>query len=163
MELRFLVDGMLGSLAVKLRIFGFDTEYDVDMDDKSILDIAKRQSRVIITSDRLLAKNAIKQKMNCVLINEKNDEARLKTIFSRYKKEFGQINSMSSRCPKCNKLVSPVKKNEVTNLVPKNVILNHELFFKCKICGKIYWKGSHWLRINELTKRLNSQLNVTSS
>jgi uncharacterized protein with PIN domain len=163
MKLRFLVDGMLGSLAVKLRIFGFDTEYNVNMEDKSILDTAKRKRRVIITSDRLLAENAIKQKMNCVLINEKNDEARLKTIFSRYKKEFGKINSMGSRCPKCNKLVSPVKKNEVINLVPKNVILNQEVFFKCKICGKIYWNGSHWLRLNELTKRLNTKLNITSS
>ncbi|MFQ6135141.1 MAG: Mut7-C RNAse domain-containing protein, partial [Nitrososphaerales archaeon] len=37
MKDKFVVDGMLGSLARKLRIFGYDTVYDAKIGDKEIL------------------------------------------------------------------------------------------------------------------------------
>ncbi|MGI0001590.1 MAG: Mut7-C RNAse domain-containing protein, partial [Nitrososphaeraceae archaeon] len=47
----FLVDAMLGNIARKLRIFGYDTLYLKDTPDTSVLEIASREKRVLLTRD----------------------------------------------------------------------------------------------------------------
>jgi uncharacterized protein with PIN domain len=34
-------------------------------------------------------------------------------------------------------------------------LASNERFWKCEACGKIYWRGSHWLGILERFKKLN--------
>ncbi len=48
---RFVADAMLGSLARKLRIFGFDTLYFKDGGDSELLKLAKSEGRILLTSD----------------------------------------------------------------------------------------------------------------
>ena len=48
----FLADAMLGSIARKLRVFGFDTLYNAQAHDDEILKIAMEQDRVILTADK---------------------------------------------------------------------------------------------------------------
>jgi len=49
----FMADAMLGKIARKLRMFGFDTIYDPNIDDIDILATAKCKGRIVLTSDRL--------------------------------------------------------------------------------------------------------------
>jgi len=44
----FLVDAMLGNVAKKLRLFGFDSEYFSDIDDSKLIEKAKNENRIII-------------------------------------------------------------------------------------------------------------------
>jgi uncharacterized protein with PIN domain len=48
---RFILDGMLGSLARWLRIIGYDTIYYVDKEDDELRDEAKKNNRTLITRD----------------------------------------------------------------------------------------------------------------
>jgi len=52
----FLADAMLGSVARKLRIFGFDTLYIAHAHDDEILKTGIEQGRVILTADKELFK-----------------------------------------------------------------------------------------------------------
>ena len=48
----FLADAMLGSVARKLRIFGFDTLYIKHIHDDEVLKIGIEDNRVILTCDK---------------------------------------------------------------------------------------------------------------
>src|SRR2546428_5874390 len=48
----FLADAMLGSLARKLRIFGYDTLYRAHMEDDEFLNIGIEHDRISVTCDR---------------------------------------------------------------------------------------------------------------
>ena len=52
----FLADAMLGSIARKLRIFGFDTLYVAHAHDDEILKIGIAEDRIILTCDKELFK-----------------------------------------------------------------------------------------------------------
>ena len=49
---RFVVDGMLGSLARWQRILGYDTDYVNQRDDPELVRIARAENRVLLTRDR---------------------------------------------------------------------------------------------------------------
>ena len=59
-SISFLADAMLGSIARKLRIFGFDTIYLAHARDDEILKIGIEQDRVILTADKELFKRIVK-------------------------------------------------------------------------------------------------------
>jgi uncharacterized protein with PIN domain len=150
----FIVDGMLGSLARKLRIFGYDTLYIADSDDNEILKAASREERIILTSDQQLADRAFKKRIRYILLkNEKNDEERLATIIREAGGE-AQINPEQTRCSICNGEVESVNREEASNIVPKGVLAKHDKFYRCNSCGKIYWIGGHWKRLYELSANL---------
>ena len=57
-EKRFILDVHLGRLAKYLRLCGFDSLFSAFFDDREIIEVAVRESRVILTRDRLLLKSA---------------------------------------------------------------------------------------------------------
>ncbi len=156
MKNRFIVDGMLGSLARKLRIFGYDTLYNADLSDNEILKVASREGRTILTSDQQLADRASKRRINCILLSEENDENRLATVLREAGGEETQLNPEETRCSVCNGEVEPVDREEVSGAVPEGVLAKQKKFYRCKSCGKIYWIGGHWKRLNELSANLKN-------
>ena len=143
--MKFLCDQMLGSLARWLRLLGFDTYYaDSEIDDTSLLEIAKKQKRVIITRDKELLIRAKKHKIQLIEINSINLDEQLKTLLKD--KEINE-KKVLTRCSLCNTLVVEINKEDVKNRVPEKVFLNNELFWYCSKCDKIYWRGSHYDKI----------------
>lgn len=56
----FIVDAMLGNLAKKLRLMGFDSFYSSSIEDEDLLSKAKTEKRIIITKDEQLSQTAKK-------------------------------------------------------------------------------------------------------
>jgi uncharacterized protein with PIN domain len=54
---KFIADVHLGRLAKYLRLCGFDTQYEVSMDDREIIDLSLSEKRIILTRDKELLKN----------------------------------------------------------------------------------------------------------
>ena len=52
-----------------------------------------------------------------------------------------------SRCLECNGPLVTVAKAGIGHRLPPAVARLHEEFLHCPVCDKIYWKGSHWLRM----------------
>ena len=50
--MKFIADVMLGRLAKKLRLLGFDVLYDRTFNDNEIIRLSLEQERVILTRDR---------------------------------------------------------------------------------------------------------------
>ena len=65
---KFLVDSMLGKIAKKLRIFGFDTESYSNIDDNTIIKKSHDENKIVLTMDKMLYKRCKKHKGPCKLL-----------------------------------------------------------------------------------------------
>jgi uncharacterized protein len=164
----FLADAMLGSIARKLRIFGFDTLYNAQAHDDEILKIAMEQDRVILTADKELFKRIVKIGAHGVLVSGGASELEdLVHILRKSGIKSVGMDGIGSRCSVCNgslkeRRLDPVKKNDddnnVEDVVPDRIIACHKQFFQCTACGKIYWEGTHIKRITALVRNLDAEL-----
>src|SRR5207247_5004990 len=67
LQLRFVVDGMLGGLARWLRMLGYETEYDSKADDNTLLELSKKQEAILLTRDEELYNLAVAKTINLVV------------------------------------------------------------------------------------------------
>ena len=58
---------MLGNLAKKLRVLGYDSKYFSSIEDDKLIAIAKNEKRIILTKDAQLTK--IAEKQNVVFVD----------------------------------------------------------------------------------------------
>jgi uncharacterized protein with PIN domain len=167
-SIAFLADAMLGSIARKLRIFGFDTFYNAQVNDDEILKIGMEQDRVILTADKELFKRIVKIGARGVLVSGGASELEdLVHILRKTGIKSVGMDGIGSRCPVCNgsleeRTSDHLKKNDDDNnenvALPDRVIACHSQFFHCTVCGKVYWEGSHLKRITDLVRNLDCEL-----
>lgn len=154
----FVVDGMLGSLARKLRMFGFDTLYYNDAEDETLVEVGLKESRVLLTGDRVLFQRAIKLGLDSILLTEENDLDALAHVFKSLNIGSIALVSEKSRCPICNTMLEMRDKNSMKEYVPAGVLDKHEKFYFCKKCNKAYWEGSHFRKLEELEQNVNRRI-----
>jgi uncharacterized protein len=151
---RFVADAMLGSLARKLRIFGYDTLYFNEGEDGELEELAARERRVLLTADKALFAHARSRGIRGVLVEGKTDRARLTSV----SRGAGQLPSShakpaASRCAVCNGELDVIKKRDAASIgVPTKVIERHRIFYRCASCSKTYWRGRHWERLRRLPR-----------
>jgi uncharacterized protein with PIN domain len=157
---------MLGNIARKLRILGFDTVYMAHAHDDEILKIGIEQDRVILTADKELFKRIVKVGARGVLVSGSASELEeLVHILSENGITSIGMNGIGSRCSVCNghlegRTLDQVRNDDCNNdlIVPDKVIACHNQFFQCIACGKIYWEGGHLKRIRALVRNLDAKL-----
>lgn len=168
----FLADAMLGSIARKLRFFGFDTLYIVHAHDNEILKMGIEQDRVILTADKELFKRIVKVGARGVLVAGGSSELEdLAHIFTKSGIKSIDMNGIGSRCSVCNGLLEERTSDQVKNknknnndnyddvlVVPDRIIAYYDQFFQCTTCGKVYWEGGHLKRIRALARSLDAKL-----
>lgn len=143
---KFIVDHMLGSLARWLRMMGYDTMYDKTLEDPDIARVAREEGRVILTRDKELSAQP-----GAFLLEGTELDAQLKAIAGKFGLRFHEE---LIRCSTCNGELVDLPKELAKGKVPEGAHAANERFWKCSKCEKIYWKGSHWLGINERLKKL---------
>jgi hypothetical protein len=146
-ELKFVTDAMLGKLTRWLRMLGHDVEYTGSMDDKEIIQKAKKESRILLTRDLELYKQAIAKGAEAFLIENPNQTANLANLVKKFKFKL-EIDEKVSRCPKCNNRIRAVSKASVIDKIPKITASKYNTFWECIGCGQVYWRGTHWKRIS---------------
>jgi len=140
--MKYLCDQMLGTLAKWLRIFGFDTFYaNSEMQDSELIDISKKEKRVLVTRDKDLLRRARKEKLRVIEIDSTHIDEQIKKVICQ--EEIDQTKVLS-RCILCNSLLEEIEKEEVEKNVPRRVFDCNEKFWFCPNCKKLYWKGTHY-------------------
>lgn len=155
---KFFVDAMLGNLARKLRLFGYDAKYSSDIDDDQLIKESKNEYRVILTKDLELVKKAQKTGVSVVLISDGDDISQIIHLKKEMNLPDFVIDVNNTRCTSCNRKLDKISKNNVENLVPKGVFNNNELFWYCMLCRKIYWEGSHIDNLKKFVVKLNERI-----
>lgn len=149
---------MLGNLAKKLRLLGYDTKYSSDIEDETILNIAKVDNRFLITKDVSLVNRALKQKIKTIQITRNDEIEQVLEINKIITLGKCVIAGNISRCPKCNGMLESVEKKQIVDNVPKEVFERNDNFWICKFCKNIYWEGTHIKNLQKFTEKLNEQL-----
>ena len=156
-EIKFVADSMLGSVARKLRIFGFDTLYVAHLDDSEVLKIGVDQDRVILTADKEFFKRIVKAKAKGVLVDGSDEQKALVHIFEKNGIESVDGIGPESRCSLCNGSLTTIDVKDVQEVLPERIRANHN-FFRCSSCGKLYWEGSHVRRMRILARNIDQRL-----
>jgi len=149
---RFVADAMLGSLARKLRIFGFDTLYFRTGPDRELERVSREDARVILTSDRALAEHAGRHGLVALLLQGRSDRARLVSLLSQARSRGIVVSRGDPRCAVCNSDLERVGPERAARSLPGSVVGRHRLYYLCRGCGKLYWRGGHWPRLRRLSR-----------
>ncbi len=144
--MRFITDGMLGKLTRWLRMLGQDVKYSSSLNDKQLIEVAKRERRFLLTRDLELYQQATMQGVDSFLVEGATEAEKLAGLAKRFNLRL-KIDVTVSRCPKCNARIRPISKDEVAGRVPKTTFSSYDEFWECPSCGQIYWQGAHWKRI----------------
>lgn len=145
-QVRFLADAHLGGLARLLRLVGFDTVFDRRLQGAQIEQRACDEGRIVLSRDHALLKRrgithgcfvrALQPRMQLREIVERLDLARSARPFTR--------------CTVCNGQLAPSESDEVAGRLPPGVAERHDRFARCIGCGRVYWEGSHWRRMQAI-------------
>lgn len=140
---RFALDTHLGQLAHYLRLLGFDTLYRNDYTDHELARIAADEDRVLLTRDRGLLKHRIVVHGHCV--RETAPREQVISVLRRF--ELSGAVDPWCRCLRCNGLLAPVAKAAVIDQLEPKTRLYYDEFQRCTQCGRVYWQGSHFERL----------------
>ncbi|WP_144901802.1 Mut7-C RNAse domain-containing protein [Halobellus captivus] len=145
---RLLVDAMCGKLTTYLRMCGYDAAYVLEgrvgsegstsesPPDDDIAAWAKRSGRTLLTRD--------------VGLVERIDDAVVLTARDTIE-QLGELHAAGyalalpespTRCSACNGELRRVGSEE--SLPPETPNPAEEPCWRCRDCGQVFWKGSHW-------------------
>jgi uncharacterized protein len=151
-ETRFVLDTHLGKLARHLRLAGFDSLWRNDYDDDEIVAIAVAQKRVVLTRDKgILMRRAVERGH---FVRETDAERQLAEVVRAFQLE-GALQPFT-RCRVCNALLRPLPKAAVADRVPEQVRATLERFSECPECGRVFWEGRHFDRLQRMLRAVLS-------
>jgi uncharacterized protein with PIN domain len=143
----FLLDVHLGALARRMRLLGLDVEYGPDADDDVLAVRSAAERRVLLTRDRgLLFRSAV---FDGALIRHDDVDGQLDDVLDRFDPEL----SPWTRCLRCGSPLEDVSADEVAPLVEPGTRRTYRQFSRCTGCGRVYWRGAHGRRLEEIIDR----------
>ncbi|MDZ7671298.1 MAG: Mut7-C RNAse domain-containing protein [Halanaerobiales bacterium] len=87
-----------------------------------------------------------------ILFGKINPKEQLKEVIIRYNL-INYIN-YTSRCPKCNSELEEIKKEKIIDRLEPKTKKYYNDFYICPSCDQIYWRGSHFRKINEMINNI---------
>jgi len=150
--MKFIADSMLGKLAKWLRVLGHDVLYSAKLDDPELARIARLENRILLTRDTQLVK---RRGVKFVLISSEHPEQQVRQLME----ELGiTVDADSfSRCLICNTVLTNVEAQTVAREVPPYVLATQTRFCRCPTCSRVYWRGTHWQRMQDKLRKISSQ------
>ncbi|HLO17687.1 MAG TPA: Mut7-C RNAse domain-containing protein [Anaerolineales bacterium] len=154
-EPRFVLDNHLGRLAAYLRMLGFDCLYENDYDDEELAEIVQKGGRILLSRDRRLLMRKVVIYGYC--LRSLDSIQQLSEVLQR----FDLIPRIVPfhRCLRCNHLLQPVEKEAIIHRLEPLTKLYFDEFQICPDCKQIYWKGSHYEKMQKLIEDITKQNN----
>ena len=148
----FVLDVHLGKLAAYLRMLGFDTLYRNDYDDPTLASISADEHRILLTCDRRLLMR--KQITHGYFVRTRQVQQQLLEVLSR----FDLYNNLQpfTRCMHCNGNTHAVDKTEIDDQLLSKTKKYYNKFYQCETCNKIYWQGSHFLKMQTMINKIQA-------
>jgi uncharacterized protein with PIN domain len=147
---RFVLDTHLGRLAAYLRMLGFNTLYSNDFDDDHLAELSQEENRILLTRDRGLLKRSVVT--HGYWMRETSPRRQLMEVLHRF--DLSGAIVPFRRCMRCNGLLEEVSKEEVFDQLAAETRLYYEKFKRCEACAQIYWRGSHYTRMQKFINQI---------
>lgn len=148
--MRFVIDGMLGSLARWLRMLGHDVDYNSERNDDDLLKVASYEKRTLLTRDEQLYGRARLRTISAFLVPGEKESKRLAFLANAIGISL-EVNMAETRCPRCGATLRQTAKAEIAGKIPAKSVQLYDQYWRCenRDCEKVYWVGSHWKQIHQ--------------
>lgn len=146
----FVLDTHLGALTRLLRLLGLDTFYQSEITDQELAQRSSKEHRIALTRDIPLLKQKIIEWG--YWLRSQDPYEQLLEVVRRY--PLSSFFQPFTRCLLCNAPIRQAEKATVLHHLPPGTREYFDEFYQCTGCGKVYWKGSHYERMEELISRV---------
>jgi len=154
----FACDASLGGLARWLRAAGYPVRWLRETRGDDLLRAVLPTGEALLTSDRhLFERRAVRLgEVRALHVPSLRDPlAQLARVMGQFELRLRQ-----PRCMPCGGELRVVAKREVLERIPPRTARWREEYWICSSCDRLFWKGTHWERIET---RLRSLDNLGSS
>jgi uncharacterized protein len=142
---RFWCDAGLGGLARWLRAAGYEALWQPDIQDDELLRQARGAGATILTTDSLLLERRLLREgviPALWLAPTWGLREQLRQVFLEF-----ALARRSPRCMACGGALREASKESLRERIPPRTYLWLDEYFLCSRCGKLFWRGTHWLNI----------------
>jgi uncharacterized protein with PIN domain len=127
--------------------------FDPLLSHRQIIEISSKENRIVLTKSRNFLK--FKDITHGIFIRPGTTEEQVKGIIGFL--DIKDNVKPFSRCLRCNSLLRSVPKESIVErILPKTKVFCHEYSY-CKSCDKIYWKGTHFIKMKRVIDRILGQ------
>ena len=139
---------MLGKLAVRLRMLGFDAAFYRDTEDSFLLRKSRDEGRILLTRDLGLTKVS---GANAFFVSSRKLKDQIREVIEKYHLKITPQN-LFSRCSICNTPLLNLPKEKAKGKVPPLVYKLFNEFSYCPKDKKFYWAGTHYEKLHSELK-----------
>jgi uncharacterized protein with PIN domain len=128
--------------------------YRRDIRNYALIIEAVEEERILLSRDKLLTLKARKHGVKSLYVKGITIVEKLRHVSKAFNLKL--IPTLS-RCPKCNGVLKHIMKECTKEKVPAKSITAFDDFWRCVLCGSIFWKGSHWDNILETIDKTSNE------
>lgn len=148
----FVCDSGLGGLARWLRGAGYDAFWRLESDDAAVIREAQQRYATLITTDSLMIERGVLRDRlvpNVFVPSTLTCEQQLEIVL----RQLG-LTPRESRCMQCGGQLRKVPRESVAERIPPKTARWLEEYFLCERCNHLFWRGTHWQRIQRRLREL---------
>lgn len=143
----FLGDGHLGGLVRLLRLLGFDAAARAGGTGAETVRQAVAQGRILLTRSRALLMH--REVTHGCFVRSREPPTQAAEVVDRLM--LRGLARPFTRCLECNAPLEVVTEGEeALARIPPRVRRTFDDYRRCPDCGRMYWKGSHYRRLERL-------------
>jgi uncharacterized protein with PIN domain len=146
----FYCDAGLGGLARWLRASGHEALWEPDIEDSLLVKRARECSATVLTTDSgLIERRVLRNGLipSLWLSPSLTVPEQLVQVFREFKLEL-----RTPRCMSCGGELQTVDKEAMHDRIPPRTYRWLDKYFLCRRCGKLFWHGTHWERVQRKLK-----------
>jgi uncharacterized protein with PIN domain len=129
---------------------GYDVHFDPSLSNREIIKISKKEKRIILTKSRQLLK--FKEVTHGIFVRPGTLEQQIRRIIDYL--DIRHRIMPFSRCLCCNGLLRSISKEIIADRIPPKTREFCDEYVYCESCDKIYWKGTHYLKMLKVLDRI---------
>lgn len=142
---RFIADPELFPLCKALRLLGFDSLYRGNLSPDEALRRSIEERRIWIR--KAPEDLNLQYGVRYFVVEHDDVSGQLAEIDSQCRlRDFVEPFSL---CLKCNQSLKDIARQEAKIKVPERVFQSFEEFSCCPVCGRVYWPGGHYQRMQK--------------
>ncbi len=138
---------MLGGLARWLRAAGYDAAWEEGIDDTDLVRRCLAEGRVLLTADTGIMEHGAVRSGRVRALLVPHGAGKLDQL--RFVLETLDLARREPRCMACGGRLVEVPKESARPEAPPRTFAWCDRFFRCERCAKLFWRGTHWRRIED--------------
>lgn len=143
--IRFVVDDHAGKLARWLRLLGYDTLHFRQIDDRELAEVARSEQRIVLTRDTTFGRRFPDTEV--FRLEDEDPFRQLAAVIRRF--DLDCDSHTFTRCMLCNAPLEEIDKEQYRDHIPPIAYERCDRFARCTGCAKLYWNGTHYIRMRE--------------